>query len=128
MAAPIWTYNTQGNIRAAASLAAGANAAIEIDLTAKIEGQLTVRVVLGGTVATVHGIRTDILPRYGTTPSLSTVSRGGGDFMSTDIGGAVGAASYFIGSGLWTVRVTNLDTVNVVTLVEITLDTLDGIE
>jgi hypothetical protein len=124
MAAPSMTFATAGNIRSSASLAASASASNNVDYSTKIEGQVTVKSTGGGTVASTNGCRVEFLPRYGSTPTDSTVP-----VLSYTIPTVVSTAAsktFYLGTGKYVVKVTNLDATNAIT-VEITGDTVDGI-
>lgn len=125
MAAPVMTFNSAGNVRSSASLAASGTASYNLDYSAKIEGQVTVKNTPGGTVASTRGVLVEFLPRYSSGPSDTTVA-----VLSYTLPSAVASTAesrtFFIGTGKFVVRVTNIDATNAVT-VEITGDTVDSI-
>lgn len=125
MASPSMTFGAVGNVRASASLAASGTASYQIDLSAKIEGQITVTNTPGGTVAATRGVRVDFFPRYGSTPEDSLIAAFSYTMPST-AASTEESKTFFVGTGQWTVKVTNLDVTNAVTL-EITSATVDGI-
>ncbi len=126
MAAPTSTFNAAGDIRASASLAASGTASFNLDYSTKLEGQITVKNTPGGTVAATRGVRVDFLPRYGSTLADTTLAA----FSYTLPSAAASTAeskTFYIGTGKWVVKITNLDATNAVTAVEITSATVDGI-
>lgn len=125
MAAPSMTFNAVGNIRAAASLAAGGTASYSIDASDKIELQITVTNTPGGTVASTRGVRVEFFPRYGSTAEDSLIPAFAFTLPSTTAS-TEESKTFFLGTGKWTVKVTNLDASNAVTL-EISSATVDGI-
>lgn len=125
MAAPEMTKNAAGNVRASASLGAGANETVTtaLDFSEKIEGQVTVKNT-PGTMSATKGLRCEFLPRYGSTPATTTLPA-----ISMDLPSAAAAAeskTFYLGTGVWALKLTNLDASNPVT-VEVTSDTVDGI-
>lgn len=125
MAAPTMTFNTAGNLRSSASLAASGTSTHDFDLSAKIEGQVTVLNTPGGTVAATRGVRVEFLPRYGSTPdttTLPTVSY----TLPSQTASTAESRTFYLGTGKWRMRLTNVDATNAVT-VAATLDTVDGI-
>lgn len=119
------TYASAGNVRASASLGAGANASHSIDLSGKIEGQITIKNTPGGSVSSTRGVQVDVLPRYGSGPTDSTIA------LTTYVLPSAAASTaesrtIYVGTGKFTLKITNLDTTNAVT-VEITMDTVDGL-
>lgn len=125
MAAPSMTFNAAGNVRASSSLSAGANATYSLDYSTKLEGQVTIKNTPGGTIAATRGCRVEMLPRYGSTPADVTLAD-----LSYDLPSAVASTAesrtFRVPTGKWTVRITNLDASNAIT-VEITDATVDGI-
>jgi hypothetical protein len=124
MAAPSMTFNTAGNVRSSASLSAGANASYNLDYSTKIEGQVTVKSTPGGTVAATNGCKIELLPRYGSTPSDSTIPAI--SYTIPSVASTAASKTLYVGTGKYVVKVTNLDATNAIT-VEITGDTVDGI-
>lgn len=125
MAAPSMTFNAVGNVRTAASLGAGASASYSIDASTKIELQLTVTNTPGGTVASTRGVRCDFKPRYGSTAEDATIPAFSYT-MPSAVASTEESKTFFLGTGQWTITVTNLDVTNAVTL-EISSATVDGI-
>jgi hypothetical protein len=117
------TFNAAGNVDASASLAAGANRSFSFDGSTKYETQLTIKNTPGGSVAAVRGVRIDVFPRYGTGPSDTTLANPSFTLPSQT---ASTAESIMIrlGPGKYTVKLTNLDATNAVTL-EATTATVD---
>jgi hypothetical protein len=112
MANPTRTGGADGNVRTSASLAANTSETITtaLDFSAKP----------GGTVAATRGVRCEFLPRYGTTPTTTTLPA-----ISYDLPSAAASTAeskmFYLGTGLWALKLTNLDASNAVT-VEVTAD------
>jgi len=125
MAAPSMTFGAAGNVRASASLAASGTASYNLDYSAKLEGQVTVKNTPGGTVAATRGVRVEFLPRYGSTLADTTIA-----VVSYTLPSAVASTAesrtFYVGTGKWVCKITNLDATNAVTA-EITDATVDGI-
>lgn len=117
------TFNAAGNADASASLGAGANRSFSIDGSTKYEIQLTIKNTPGGSVAATRGVRIDVFPRYGTGPSDTTIANPSYTLPSQ---AASTAESLMIRlpPGKYTVKLTNLDASNAVTL-EATTATVD---
>jgi len=119
------TFNAAGNVRTSASLAASGTASYSLDYAAKVEGQVTVQNTPGANVSTTRGVRVEFFPRYGSTPADSNIPA-----MAYDLPSAVASTAesktFFVGTGKWAVKITNLDATYAVT-VEITDATVDGI-
>lgn len=125
MAAPTMTFNAEGNVRSSASLAASGAASYALDFSAKVEGQVTVKNTPGGSISGTRGLRVEFLPRYGTSPSDTTLPAISYDLPSAAASTAE-SKTFFLGTGKWVVKVTNLDATNAVTC-EITSASVDGI-
>jgi len=125
MAAPSMTFGAPGNIRASASLANGASATHDVDYSAKLEGQITVKNTPGGAIHTVRGVKVDVQFRYGSGPAVATIP-----IQSLTLPSAAAStaesAPLFLSTGRYRIVITNLDITNAVT-VEITGDTVDSI-
>jgi len=124
MAAPVCTFNAAGNVRASASLAASGTASYNLDYSAKLEGQVTVKNTPGGTLAATRGVRVDFFPRYGSTLADTTLTAFSYTLTSA-VASTAESKTFFLGTGKWVATVSNLDTANAVT-VEITDATVDG--
>lgn len=120
------TFNAAGNVRSSSTLAASATASGNLDYSAKIEGQVTVRVDVSSSVAATRGLRVQFFPRYGSTPADSTLSAHGDTLPCAAIS-STEVMTFFLGSGKWKWQVTNLDAVNALAAVEITDATVDGV-
>ena len=127
MAAPSMTFNTAGNALASQSLANAGTVTFNLDLSAKFEGQVEVKVVEGGTVAATAGVRVDVFAGYGSTPTYTTVNP---NFTMTVPAGTATVTVYspkiYLPTGKYQVKLTNLDATNAVT-VEATMDTVDAV-
>lgn len=118
------TFGSAGNVRASASLAASASASYNLDYSAKIEGQVTVKATFG-TVAATAGLRVEFLPRYGSGPADSTIASL--TYTIPAVGSTTASKTFYLSTGKYVNKVTNLDPTNAITAVEITGDTVDGI-
>lgn len=118
---PSFTFNSAGNIRSSASLAASGTANYDVDYSAVIEGRILVKNTPGGSVAATRGVRIDLLPRYGSTPTTAVSA-----FQNWTLPSATASTDedmYIpVPPGKWNLKITNLDASNAVT-VEITGDT-----
>lgn len=124
MAAPTMTFNAVGNIRASASLAASGTDSGNLDYSTKIEGQITVKVVFGAAVAATSGVKVEFFARYGSTAADTTIATFSYTIPAT--ASATVSRTFYLGTGKWTWKLTNLDATNAVTI-EITDATVDGI-
>lgn len=125
MASPVMTFNAAGNIRASASLGAGANASYSVDYSGKLEGQVTIKNTPGGTVASTRGLRCEFFPRYGSSPADTTIAPIAID-MPSQTASTAESRTFFLPTGKWTMKVSNLDVTNAIT-VEITDATIDSL-
>lgn len=125
MAAPSMTFNTAGNSLASQSLAASGNVTFNLDLSAKFEGQVEVEANFG-TIAAVAGLRVEVFPGVGSTPTYSTTNP---NFVYTlpAVAGLRRTPKIFLPTGKYQVSLTNLDASNGLTTVQATTDTVDAV-
>lgn len=120
MSSPNMVLGAAGNALASASIAASGSANFNLDLsTNDFEGHLQIGATFG-TIGTPSGLQVSIYPRIGTTPLADTVPAAG-SFVLAAIAGAQ-AQTVKLQTGRYHVVLTNLDTVNGLTLVYATLD------
>lgn len=122
---PVYTGNAAGNLDTSASLAAATDRSVNWDISAKFEGQVTVKNTPGGTIAATRGLKVEVFRRHGSSPTTSP-----SPFLAFTLPSAVPSTAesgeIFLGPGKYTIKVTNLDASNAVT-VEITGDTVDSL-
>lgn len=129
MASPSMTFGT--TLHTSASLGASGTATDNLDASTKFEAQLMVKVTAGGTVAATFGVQVDMYEIYsGSTygnsstgtpvPNFTYVVTG---YTSTQV---VYSPKFYLPTGKWLVKMTNLDASNAVT-VESIYDTIDSI-
>lgn len=123
---PVTTYESEGNIRASSSLAAGGSASYDIDARGVLQLQLTVLNTPGSSVSSTRGVRVDLYNMYGETPSVPPTANPSMTLPSQTASTAE-SLSLWLGTGWWRVKITNLDATYAVT-VEITSATIDGLE
>lgn len=125
MAAPSMTFNAAGNALASQSLALNASVTFNLDLSAKFEGQLEVEANFG-TIAATAGLRINIFPGIGSTPTYSTTNP---NFTYTlpAVAGLQRSPKIFLPTGKYQVQLTNLDATNGLTTVAATNDTVDAV-
>lgn len=119
---PSFTFNSAGNIRASASLAASGTANYDVDYSAVIGARVTILNTPGGTVAATRGVRFDIFNRYGSSPTTSATAMIVFTLPSATASTAE-TLTVDLTPGKYNLKITNLDTANAVT-VEITGDTM----
>ena len=122
---PAYTGNADGNIRASASLAASGTDNDDLDYSAMFEGQIHVLNTPGGSVSATRGVRIDIYRRYGTGPTVGE-SPLMTFFLPSAVASTAESLDIFLSTGKYNIKITNLDTVNAVT-VEITGDTISNL-
>jgi hypothetical protein len=96
-----------------------------LDLGSRFEGQLLVEANFG-TIAATAGLRIDIFPGYGSTPTYSTTNPNY-TYTIPAIAGLRRSPKIHIPTGRWQVLLTNLDTTNGLTVVQATMDTVDSV-
>lgn len=121
MAAPTYTGGTAGNAKASAALAAGANTSFDIDLSTVFEGRIQIGATFG-TVAATAGLNIEVFERIGATPVADSVA-GAGSFTLDATASTAKARTIHLQTGLYTIKLTNLDATNGLTAVYATLDT-----
>jgi hypothetical protein len=121
---PIMTANAAGNLLASASIAAGANATYNVDVSAKFANQIQ-HTVTFGTVATTAGLRVDVFRRIGTGPVVDTQAML--SHVITAVASTTKVRSLELPTGRYQVSLTNLDATNGVTAVSATGDTIDSV-
>ena len=137
MAAPSMTYNSQGNIANAVSLAAstsngytGDANAYTVDASAKWEVQITVEYTTGGSVAATSGLKVGIFTGSDSTPHYETIQDTAIPTVAyqffTPTASHTYRKTFFLPTGKYMIRVTNLDATNSVTF-SITTVTIDSI-
>jgi hypothetical protein len=127
MAAPSWTYNAEGDIRAAAALAASGTASYTVDWSAKFGGRLQIRNSNTGTaVAGTNGLKIEVFARMGTGPTNDTIDFQG-PFTITTTQNVTNDQTIELPSGRYSVKLTNLDSTNQIDSVRITSATLDAV-
>jgi len=125
MATAVMTRNAPGNIRTSSSLAASGVATYDVDYSAKLEGQVTVKNTPGGTIAATRGVRVDVYLIYSSSNVVTTIAIQSLSLASTTASTAE-SAPLFLTTGKYRISITNIDISNAVT-VEITGDTVDSI-
>ena len=119
------TFNSAGNIRASASLAASGTANYDVDYSAKFAGLIHVLNTPGGSVAATRGVKTEIFRRYGSSPTTGQ-SAWMTYTLPSQTASTAESADLMVPPGKYNIKITNLDTANAVT-VEITGDTVDSL-
>ena len=126
MPAPTMTFNAAGNILTSQTLAlSGTVTSAVMDFSTKFEGQLTIKNTPGAAIAATRGVKIECFAQYGTGPSTSTVAQLLYQLQSLTAS-TLESTILFLPSGKWTVKLTNLDTTNAVTI-EVTSATIDTI-
>ena len=126
MAAPVMTFGSPGNLRAAASMAANGTTNIDFDVSSKAEALITVKST-PGTLGSPKGLRCTFLPRYGNVPDVATIPYTRVELPS-ETASTAESRTFRIPTGRWRLNLQNIDTVNALNTVEVTMDTIDGIE
>lgn len=122
---PVYTAGAAGNIRSSASLAASGTANYDVDYSAVFEGQVHVLNTPGGTVAATRGVRVDVYRKYGSSPTTGQTPMMS-YFLPSQTASTAESIDFFLPSGKWNIKITNLDASNAVT-VEITGDTVTSL-
>jgi hypothetical protein len=124
MSSPSMTQNGSGTALNSQTINAGQNVTFNVDLSAKLEGQIQVGVTFG-TVAAISGLQIDVYRRIGSTPVNDTES------MTTVVIPSTAATpktkSIRLDVGRYMIKLSNLDGTNAVTSVSATMDTVDSI-
>jgi len=126
MPAPTMTFNAAGNILTSQALAlSGTVTSAVMDFSTKFEGQLTIKNTPGAAIAATRGLKIECFAQYGTGPSTSLIAQILYQLQSLTASTAE-STILFLPSGKWTVKLTNLDATNAVTI-EVTSATIDTI-
>ena len=126
MPAPTMTFNAAGNILTSQALAlSGTVTSAVMDFSTKFEGQLTIKNTPGAAIAATRGLKIECFAQYGTVPSTSLIAQILYQLQSLTASTAE-STILFLPSGKWTVKLTNLDATNAVTI-EVTSATIDTI-
>ena len=126
MVAPALTAGTVGGALASQSLAAGATVTFNLNLSASWEGQLIVGCTFGS-VSTTSGLRIDIFPGYGPTPTYATTNPNYSYTIPSNASSARTSPKILLPTGRWQVLLTNTDATNGLTAVSATMDTIDSV-
>ena len=121
---PTYLGNTAGNIHTAASLGNGATANDNYDGSAVLETQVHVKCVFG-TVSATNGVKVEVFRRYGATPTTAETA-----FLTYTIpgtGSTTVTLDFFLSTGKYNIKLTNLDATNAVNPVEVTGDQITNL-
>ncbi len=121
---PTYTGAVAGNIHASSTIAASGTANDNWDGSAVFETQVHVKAVVG-TAAGTNGLRIDVYRRYGSSPTTSgttflTYTLPSVDSTTTDF-------DFFLPTGKYNIKLTNLDATNALTAVVVTGDTVTNL-
>jgi hypothetical protein len=119
---PVYTGNAAGNIDTSASLAASATRNANWDISANFEGQVHINNTPGGSVSATRGVRVDVYRRYGSSPTTAATPFLTYTMPSTTAS-TLESLDFFLGTGKYNIKITNLDTAQAVTC-EITGDVI----
>jgi hypothetical protein len=119
MAAPVAIAST--TLHTSASLGAAATATDNLAITTSFEAQLMVKVTAGGTVAATFGCKIEVYKLYTSTTYGSAGTGTLNPNYSYTLAGytasqVVYSPGIFIPTGSWTVKITNLDATNAITV------------
>ena len=115
--------NTAGNLLASGTLAGAGTRAFDVDASGKFEAQIQLAFTFGA-IGSPAGVQVDSFRRIGAGPAVDTVAVV--SFIVSAVAGVV-LQSLALPTGRWHILLTNLDTVNAVTAVTATDDTVDAI-
>ncbi len=121
---PVYTGNTAGNIHASSTIAASGTANDNYDGSAVFETQVHVKAV-AGTVAGTAGLQIDVYRRYGSVPTT-----GESVFLTytlASVGSTTSSLDFFLPTGKYNIKLTNLDATNALTAVTVTGDTVTSL-
>ena len=124
MASPSMTFGAQAAALASGSIAASGSTSFSLDLSTKFEGQIQIKNTGGGSVAGTNGLQVDVYRRFGAGPTDDTIPML--TFVIPTTASTTKYQSFALGTGKYTVKLTNLDASNAVTA-ESTLSTVDGV-
>jgi len=122
---PVMTFNGAGNLRASASLAASATFNNDVDYSTKFEAQIHIKNTPGGTVSATRGLRIDVYRRYSSGPATAD-SPMMIFFLPSQTISVAESLDFFLPTGKWNIKVTNLDAAQAVT-VEMGDDTVSSL-
>ena len=112
---PVMVFNAVDNIRASASLAAGASANADVDYSVVFEAQVHVKNTPGGTVAVTRGLRIDVYKRTGNGPTTAD-SPFITFFLPSTTASTAESLDFYLPTGKYNIKVTNLDVTNAITV------------
>jgi len=112
---PVMTFNTVDNIRASASLGAGASANADVDYSGAFEAQVHIKNTPGGTVAATRGLKIEIFKRTGNTPTTAD-SPVMTFYLPSAVASTAESIDIFLSTGKYNIKVTNLDAANAITV------------
>lgn len=122
---PVYAAGTEGAIDTG-SLGAGANRSFDVDVSAKFEGQLHIKSTPSGTVAGTNGLKIEIFRKYGVTPTTGETACI--VYTIPSVTSTAASIDVFLGTGKYSVKITNLDASNGLTDVSTTLDTVSSLQ
>jgi len=122
---PVMTFNAVDNIRASASLAAGASDNANVDYSAVFEVQIHIKNTPGGTVAATRGLKIEIFKRTGSGPTTAD-SPFITYYLPSQTASTAESLDFYLSTGKYNIKVTNLDVANAIT-VAIGADTLTSL-
>lgn len=124
MASPVYTKGAAGNGLASQALAAGASVTFTLDLSAAFDGFPQVGGTFG-TIAATAGLQVSVFRKVGSTPVADT-NPGPGSFVLAAVAGAQ-AQTVPLSTGVYSIKLTNLDATNSLTAVYCTYDNVSGV-
>jgi len=114
---PSVTLETVGNVLTSGSLAANTSTTFTVDFsTSTLGGYVQVWDTGGGTVATTNGCQVQAFLAGDTTPNYDTVPFAGTLFTITTVVSTAARQSFFLPTGKWQIKLTNLDVTNAITV------------
>jgi|SRR5919108_2646858 hypothetical protein len=117
---PTYSANAAGNIRASAALAASGTATYDLDYSTALAARLIILNTPGGSISATRGLKVELFPRYGASGSLATAPTAQQTYtLPSETASTPENLSLMVETGYWTLKITNLDATNAVT-VEIT--------
>lgn len=121
MPVPTYTPGTAAAALASQSLAASGTVTFAVDASAAYEAILQVAATFG-TIAATAGLQVEAFPRVGSVPDADTAA-GAGSFTIAAVAGARKMSAH-LAQGKYSIKLTNLDATNGLTLVFATVDLL----
>src|ERR1044072_7115044 len=110
------TFNSAGNADVSASLAAGANRTFDIDGSAKVEVQLTVKNTPGGTIAATRGLKIEVFNGYASSGTTYNTTAERSYTLPSQTASTAESVTLRLGPGKYRVKITTLDASNAVTV------------